>query len=305
MSGIVVNGNYINGVDKAKGWYPKLIAAGCEETKTGNLRVPKGKEAIGLMTELFGAEKVAKYVSLGDAAPEKQSKPSAVAKKEYPQVTVNITDGAGYIKGIERGSALEKRLFDAGAGFVAKTGDIKIPENSDAKEFMSKSFGKNVDKVVFNDMRKNAAAAHHKPEVAVEKKAEPEKKASAFVFTIAEKADKIYVNNIKNDDFRTKLLAAGCKPVGKFGSLEFPESQKSISKFLNATLTKEAIVAEGGYEIKKEDSTASTSNDKKKDSGVLEKFLKSHPDVTPEDIAKELANLTSRANKASQHQSVS
>ncbi|MDQ1339320.1 MAG: hypothetical protein QG567_472, partial [Campylobacterota bacterium] len=39
---------------------------------------------------------------------------------------------------------------------------------------------------------------------------------------------------------------------------------KSISKFLNATLTKEAIVAAGGYEMKKEDASAEAG--KKKES---------------------------------------
>lgn len=168
VSPIVVNGVYINGVDKDKSWYPKLIEAKCTETKSGNLKVPEGREPIELMTSLFGAEKVAKYVTVqGAVAAPKESaakkeaaeptwvertwevskkmmaeKKGTPAEKKHAFSVVDI-GGVVHINGIKSGSTWEKKLIEAGCTLVqGETPSLIMPQGVKAPAFLNETLGK-------------------------------------------------------------------------------------------------------------------------------------------------------------------
>ncbi|OGS70706.1 MAG: hypothetical protein A3F91_09335 [Flavobacteria bacterium RIFCSPLOWO2_12_FULL_35_11] len=170
-------------------------------------------------------------------------------------LTVNTKGGKAYINGILPKTKWEDQLLKAGCT-ATKTGDLKIPDGKNPKEFLVKTLGaenlKKYGDVTYNDLSNPAASKEAGKSAPAESKGEKKEHA----FEVVEKGEKAYINDIKEDSkWHKQLIEAGCT-VTKTGGLLVPEGKKA-SKFLNEVLGKENMLKYGGYSLVKDDAEAS------------------------------------------------
>lgn len=237
-SGITINGSYINGVDETKGWYTKLVEAGCSVTKTKNLKVPEGREPVEFMTSLFGSEKVAKYVSVHDLSggtkeSPKKAESTPVAEKGALRVYMDKErSNIMIVSGLTKDDAAAHKLIKEQGGKFHKESEsweIADPKVKQTEFYKSVLASINVTSVKEASTKPQASATQ-------------EEKA----FSVVELEKGTFISRIKPDSpWHKKLIEAGCTITGT-GSLKIPDGV-AAPKFLNETLGKENILKHGGY----------------------------------------------------------